>query len=309
MNDKISVFGSFVVDLMGRAHHLPVPGETIMGSAFKMGPGGKGSNQAIAAGRAGGDTTFITKLGRDIFGRIAVDFYESEGLSTDYLFTHESEPTGTALILVDENTSENSILVNSGACGHITKADLNKAEGVLSDSRILLTQLEINLDILPAALEIFRKTGGTAILNPAPAQKIDDSLLSSFDIITPNEVEASILSGIEVADFVSAEEAADVFISKGVKNVIITMGSLGVFIKQAGGLTKSHIIPAFSVDAVDSTGAGDAFNGGFAAALAKGYSIKDAAVFGSATAALSVTKIGTAPAMPGLDEVTAFLSL
>ncbi|MDC7225914.1 MAG: ribokinase [Spirochaetales bacterium] len=308
MNNRITVLGSFVVDLMGRADHLPLPGETVLGSSFKMGPGGKGSNQAAAAHRAGGNVVFITKLGRDLFSSIAREFYASEGMNTDYLFEDADEPTGTALILVDEKTSQNSILVNPGACENISPENMSAAEEVISSSSILLTQLETNIDVLEPAVKAFRsKTSSslknnlkTAILNPAPVRKIGREILSLFDIITPNEVEASILSGIEVTDFSSAEKAADYFIESGVETVIITMGEQGCFIKNS---SITETVPAFHVEAIDTTGAGDAFNGGLAAALASGKSIVDAAVFATATAALSVTKIGTAPAMPHIAEI------
>ena len=221
------------------------------------------------------------------------------------IFTAGEAETGTALILVDENSSENSILVTPGACACFTPEDVAQAGDVLEGADILLTQLETNLDVLPAVLAAFRRTGGTAILNPAPAREIPPELLSGFDIITPNEVEASILSGVAVDSPASAEKAADVFIGMGVKTVIITMGRAGVFIKDAcrGG----RFIGAFIVDALDTTGAGDAFNGAFAAALAGGTAVDDAARYGCAAAALSVTRIGTAPAMARKNEIEDFL--
>ncbi len=303
----ICILGSFVVDLMGRAGHLPLPGETVLGSAFRSGPGGKGSNQAVAAHRAGADTVFITKLGNDSFRNIALDFYSSERMITDYISTHQTEPTGAALILVDENSSQNSILVYPGACAKLDQNDLNASEPVICGSRVFLTQLETNLDIIEPAVKMFRKDNAPfrkTILNPAPARKIGREIVSLFDIIIPNEIEASIITGVEVTDSGSAEKAADVFIKMGVKTVIITMGEQGCFIKdssvQPAAVTS---VPPFRVKAVDTTGAGDAFNGGFAAAIARGLNLKEAAVFASATAALSVTKIGTAPSMPVYEDI------
>ena len=306
-NGKITVLGSFVVDLMGRANHLPLPGETVLGSTFKMGPGGKGSNQASAAHRAGGSTAFITKLGTDLFSNVAKDFYREEKMVTDYLLTDEVLPTGTALILVDEKTSQNSIIVIPGACMNITKKDLETVSPALVEASILLCQLETNLDILKPAVETFRNGETpckTAILNPAPARELPADLISLFDIVTPNEVEASILTGVEVTDFKTAEKAADVFLKMGIQTAVITMGSRGLLIKNK----DVEIIPPFEVNALDTTGAGDAFNGGFAAALSWGWPISDAARFGAATAALSVTKIGTAPAMPYKAEIEELLA-
>jgi ribokinase len=298
--EKVVVLGSFVVDLMGRSHHLPAPGETVMGSFFRIGPGGKGSNQAVAAHRAGADVHLITKLGKDVFRSVALDFYTDEGMDCSYIFEDEQEMTGAALILVDENTSENSILVHSGACGAITAAEVQKADDLLSSCGILLCQLEINLEVVPAAVERVHEHGGLAVLNPAPAKEIDSAYIGMFDLVTPNEIEASILTGVTVTDLASARMAADQFNRMGVADVIITLGSQGAFIKpraKNGGENEGHIIPAFPVNVVDTTGAGDAFNGALVTALAEGQALENAAEFAMAAAALSVTKIGTAPAM------------
>lgn len=304
MRHEIVILGSFVVDLMGRADHLPKPGETVKGSMFKLGPGGKGSNQGVAANRAGANVTMITKIGDDLFGKVATDFFKEEGMDTSYVFKDKEIETGTALILVDENTSQNSILVTSGACGNIKDEEILKCEDKIKGAKVFLTQLETNLEAVESAVDIAKKNNITTVLNPAPIQPISDELLSKIDIITPNEVEASILTGVEITDMDDAKKAADVFIEKGVNNVIITMGSQGVYVRCNG---EERIIPRYEVDAIDTTGAGDAFNGGFVTALGEDKGIFEAAEFGNAVGALSVTKIGTAPAMPTRDAINNFI--
>lgn len=299
------IVGSFVVDLMARSETLPIPGQTVKGSFFKMGPGGKGSNQAVAAFRSGGDVSFLTKIGRDLFSSVALDFYHSEKMDTSLVFKDATQNTGIALIMVDEK-SQNSISVVPGACSSITFQEITKASGVLKRAKVFLTQLETNLDIIPYAVGKVRENQGTTILNPAPAQPLSDAFLALFDIITPNETEASILSGVKVVNRESAEKAADVLIGKGVKTVLITMGAQGVFLKERG--SRSQFFPALPVKVIDTTGAGDAFNGGLAVALSEEKSLQDSILFATAVAALSVTKIGTAPSMPLRTEVDQFFS-
>jgi ribokinase len=301
---KITVMGSFVVDLMGRAPHLPAPGETVKGSSFKLGPGGKGSNQGVAAQRAGADVTMITKIGTDLFGQVALDSFNKEGIDTKFVFQDEKYPSGTALILVDENTSENSILVTLDACGHITDEDIEAARENIENAELFLTQLETNIDAMEKAIDIAYKKGIKIILNPAPIQPIQDELLKKVYILTPNEVEASILSGVEIKDVDSAREATQVLQGKGAENVIITLGSKGALV--ATKETEKYI-PCAKVNAIDTTGAGDSYNGALVVALAEGMDIFEAAEFANAAAALSVTKIGTAPAMPYRSEIDNFL--
>ena len=292
---KIVCFGSFVVDLTSRSGHLPVPGETVIGSSFQMGPGGKGSNQSVAAHRAGGNVITMTKVGNDIFGKMALDFYQSEGMNTEYVFIDEAVETGTALIMVDQNTAQNCILVVNGASGNFTDADIEKARPVIEKADVLLLQLEINLDALYKVIDIAHDAGVRIVLNTAPVQKINTEVFAKVDTVTPNEVEAGIITGVEVKDQQSAEKAAEVFFSWGVRNVVITMGKAGAFVMNA---EKKAFIKSIQVDAIDTTGAGDAFNGAFATALAEGKDIFEAAGFANAAGALSVTKSGTAPAMP-----------
>lgn len=301
---KITILGSFVVDLTSRTPHLPVPGETVKGTAFKLGPGGKGSNQGVAAQRAGACVTMITKVGNDVFGKIALDNFTNEKMDTQFIFVDEKYETGTALIIVDENTSENEIVVTPGACEHITMRDLEIAKESIANSDVFLTQLETNLDIVKEAIDFIYEAKVPVILNPAPAHEVPDETLKKIDVITPNEVEAGFLTGVKIDGIDSAKRAAEILLDKGVKNVIITLGSKGVYVMTQNG--GKHIEP-LKVKAIDTTGAGDAFNGAFAAALAEGRNIFEAAIFGNAAGALSVTKFGTAPAMPFRHEIDNFL--
>ncbi|MEX1378131.1 MAG: ribokinase [Eubacteriales bacterium] len=298
--DKIVVFGSFAADLTSRAPRLPKSGETIIGSSFKIGPGGKGSNQGVAAKRAGADMTMITKVGNDVFGKIALDIYKNEGMSTEHIFIDQEKETGTALIMVDENTAENQILVVSGACGNISDQDIKSVEHIIEDAKIVLMQLEINMDATEKVIKLAHGMSKTIVLNTAPAMPLSAEILSMVSIVTPNEHEAEIMTGIKVSDRESAEIAADRLMEMGVGSVVITMGKEGAFVKSDG---ESRMIDGISVNAVDTTGAGDAFNGAFVTALSEGMDIFEAARFGNAAGALSVTKYGTAPAMPYREEI------
>ena len=301
---KITVMGSFVVDVMARTPHLPIPGETVKGNFFKLGPGGKGSNQGVAAQRAGAEVTMVTKIGKDDFSEIALKSFMKEGMDTRLVFKDDKLSTGVALILVDENTSENEIVVISGACSNITADDIETARDAIEGSSVFLTQLETNVDAVEKTIDIAHSKGIKVILNPAPVQEIPKELYTKIDYFTPNEVEASILSGITIEDIEDARKAAQIFISRGIENVIITMGSKGALVVTP---TRDEFIESYKVNAVDTTGAGDAYNGGFATALAEGKDIFEAARFASAVGALSVTKIGTAPAMPYRAEIDKFI--
>lgn len=298
------VFGSFVVDLMSRTPHLPAPGETVKGSVFKMGPGGKGFNQGVAAHKAGVEVSMVTKLGRDAFGKVATDTMKDLGMNQDHvLFTDQTE-TGCALILVDENTSQNEIVVVLGACETITDEEVEALKDALKGASYLLTQLETNVSSVYKIVELANSMQVPVILNPAPIQTISDYLLRDLYLITPNEVEAEALTGIKIEDEEQANKAADYFFARGVKNVIITLGGRGIYLATS---EKRGIIPAYRVDAVDTTGAGDAFNGGLVAALAEGKSLEEAVEFANALAAIAVQRIGTTPAMPTREEIDAFL--
>jgi len=300
---KIVVFGSFVVDLTSWAKHLAIPGETVKGSVFKMGPGGKGSNQAVAASRAGADVTLVTKVGNDVFGQTALDFYKSENMATQYVFVDNEKETGTALIMVDEISGQNQILVVSGACDNITEEEIKNTESLLDEASIVLLQLEINMDAIEKVIEVAHDKGKLIVLNTAPAQKLPDSLLKKVNIVTPNEIEAGILTDMKVETIDDAEKAARILMDKGVENVVITMGKNGVFVMTPD---RKEFVPSYTVKAVDTTGAGDAFNGGFVTALSEGKDIFEAARFGNIVGALSVTKVGTAPAMPHRTDIDGF---
>ena len=304
MKSKITVFGSFVVDLMARTPHLPTPAETVKGSLFKMGAGGKGFNQCVAAHKAGADVVMSTKLGRDSFANVALDVMTELNMPKDYMFVNEDVATGIALILVDENTSQNEIVIVPGACNTITDEDIAKVAPRIKDSEFLLVQLEVNQDANEKVVKMAKEAGVKVIINTAPYQPITDEFLAGSYLVTPNEVEAEEMTGIPVVDLASACEAAKVFRAKGVQNVLITMGSKGVFVSSEG---REEIIPAYRVKAVDTTGAGDAFNGGLICALSEGKPLWEAAAFANALAALSVQKMGTTPAMPTRAEIDAFI--
>ncbi len=304
MKEKITVFGSFVVDLMGRTPHLPRPAETVKGSLFKQGAGGKGFNQAIAAHKAGGDVAMATKLGRDNMAKVATDAMDSVGMPKDYLFYNQDTHTGIALIMVDENTSQNMIVIVPGACATINEVDIAFVEPRIKESAYLLLQLEVNQDANERVARIAKENGVRVIINTAPYQPVEDSFLSGAYLVTPNEVEAEGLTGVHVSDLSSADRAAKILFDKGVQNVLITLGEQGVYFNDG---KQSEIIPAYKVNAIDTTGAGDAYNGGLVAALAEGKNLREAAKFANAVAALSVQRLGTTPSMPTREEIDAFI--
>ncbi len=305
MGCKVAVFGSYVVDLMGRTPHLPVPGETVKGSVFKMGAGGKGFNQAVAAHKAGAVVTCITKMGRDSFADVALNTMEELGMSREHLFFHDTVETGIALILVDENTSQNEIVIVPGACATISDEDIAGIEEVIREAEYVLLQLEVNPSANESVIKMAEKYHTKVILNTAPYQPVRDDLLEKVYMVTPNEVEAEAMTGIPVVDLEGAKKAAKVFFDKGVKKVVITLGERGVFVSSDG---REEIIPGFQVKAIDTTGAGDAFNGGLLTALSEGKDLWEAARFANGVAALSVQKLGTTPSMPTRAEVDQFLS-
>lgn len=299
----ITVVGSYVVDLMSRTPRMPKPGETVLGGPFRMGPGGKGGNQAVAAARQGSSVRMVTKVGNDSFGKDALQNFENERIDTAYVFVDETEATGAALIAVDDQ-SENMIVVALGACGNLNAEDVKKAEASIRQSDILLVQLETSLEAVQEAVRLAQTHAVPVILNPAPYQPFPRELLKNVTYITPNETEASLLTGIQVQDDASAEEAAKMLHNWGVPHVIITLGKRGCFYYNG---TVGKRVESFQVEAVDTTGAGDAFNGGLAHALASGQSLEEAIVYANAVAALSVTRVGTAPAMPSKSEVEKLL--
>lgn len=301
----ITVVGSFVVDLMSRTPHMPVAGESVLGGPFKMGPGGKGGNQCIAAARCGSQLNMVTRIGKDEFGEIAKRSFTADHVNLDYTVIDENESTGVALIIVDDH-SENMIVVATGACGKLSREDVLAAEEIISKSDVLLTQLETSIESIRAAIELAGKYNVPVVLNPAPYSDFPKDILENVTYATPNETEASYLSGVQVVDDASAVKAAAAIKEMGVNVVIITMGSRGCLVYE--GPDKYQFVSAFHLDnVVDTTGAGDAFNGGFAHAISVGMPLYEAVRFGNAVAGLSVTKVGTAPSMPYIEDTQNFL--
>jgi ribokinase len=299
-NGFVVVMGSYVADVAFRTEKLPAWGETYMGTEFKLGPGGKGSNQAVAAARAGAKVSFISKLGRDAFGDLARKTYREEGIDTKHLLeTHSA--TGAAAIIIDALKGENAIIVVPGACFELTPQEVEQARDLIGKASIFVTQLELSLPTVEYGLKLAHSLGIPTILNPAPGCKLPDSIFQYCDYMTPNETEVEILTGIHVASVADAELAADALLARGVRNAIITLGAQGALVKNA--TTLQHVPACLAGEVVETTGAGDAFNGGFAVALAEGKDIVQAARFGCAVAGISVTRPGTAPSMPSRKEV------
>jgi len=299
---EVVILGVFVADTAYRADRLPEMGETILGNSFVLGPGGKGSNQAVAAARVGADVTLISKLGRDDFADMALKTWADAGV-TPMVEQVPDSYTGAAFVFVQEGTGNNAIIIAPGAAATISGDDIEKSAATIRAAKIFVTQLEQPMDAALRALKIARQAGVPTILNPAPVAELPDGMLALCDYVTPNETEAEGLTGVKIASTDDAARASDALQASGVTTPIITLGERGVFLHGHG------LIPAVSAGpVVDTTGAGDAFNGAFAAALAAGQSPLEAVKFGCATAGISVTRPGTAPAMPSLQEVRALMA-
>lgn len=300
MKSGVSILGIFVADTAYLAPRMPVVGETISGSGFSVGPGGKGSNQAVAAAQAGAEVTFISKIGRDTFGDLALKTYEKAGVHTK-ITVLDHQPTGAAFIYVNDKTGENAIIVYAGAAGMIDVHDVETARDIITQSAVFVTQMEQPVSAAQLALEIAHGAGVTTIFNPAPAEAFPPDIYRLCDFIVPNETEAATLVGFPIDTLDDAQRAGDIFLSRGVGAAIITLGARGVWFHAPG---QSVHVPALSCGpAIDTTGAGDAFVGGFAAALSRGMERIEAVRFGCATAGIAVTRRGTAPAMPTLSEI------
>ncbi len=302
---SVTVMGIFALDVAFRAPRLPAWGETVVGSGLQIGPGGKGSNQAVAAARLGASTTFLSKVGADAFGEVALQTYREAGVNTDFLVRAEGEATGSAAILVQEDSGENAIVVCPGAAAMLSKEEIDRAADRIAASACFLTQFELPILLVEHGLALARRRGVKTILNPAPGLACPDSLLALCDYVTPNESEAEALTGRPVTTLEEAETAAAVLVRRGAGHAVITLGARGALVKSA---TITQHIAAFDVGrVVDTTGAGDAFNAGFAVALGEGMDMGAAARFGCAVAGLSVTRHGTSPSMPRREEVDALL--
>jgi ribokinase len=299
---KVCVLGAFVADLTCRTERMPKWGETILGIAFKLGPGGKGSNQAVAAARLNCDVRLITKLGRDAFGEMARNFYRQQGMSLDCIYEDPEESSGTATIVVDDRTRENAIIVVQGAGGRLAISEVEAAREEIGTSDIFLTQLELPIPPTIRGIELAHEAGVPVILNPAPALSLPKEIFRKVDYLTPNESEALGLIGeTSMREFEDVEKLVDRLIALGVQNVVLTLGEKGAFVK---GPSVCRHIPAFQYGSVvETTGAGDAFAGGLAVALAEKKSLEAATVYGCAVAGISVTRPGTAPSMPTREEV------
>lgn len=296
---RIVVIGSSNMDMVVKSSRLPNPGETILGGEFMMNSGGKGANQAVAASRLGGKVWFVSKVGNDIFGKQLLELYKSDNIHTEYIFRDEIFPTGIALITTDEK-GENSIVVASGANANLLPEDIRFVREIIVGSDLLMMQLEIPIETVVLAADMARQAGLKVILNPAPARLLPESLFKMLYLITPNETEAEILSGVKITNLDSAKRAADIIQAKGVENVIITLGSDGALIKEKGQFCK---IDAYEVKAVDTTAAGDVFNGALCTFLAEGMTLTEASVFASKASAISVTRLGAQPSIPYRNEL------
>ncbi len=296
---RIAVIGSSNTDMVIKTSKLPAPGETILGGNFFMNAGGKGANQAVAAARLGGNVSLIARTGDDVFGRQAKQIFDSDNINTDYLLTDPHHPSGIALITVDSH-GENCIVVAPGANNYLTKTDIEIARKDILRSEIILMQLEIPIETVSYVAEIAREAGIKVILNPAPATKIPDELLSGLYMITPNETEAEMISGIPVLDVESAALAARNLSDRGVKVVIITLGSKGALL-YAG--EKEILIPVQKVEAIDTTAAGDVFNGAIAVAISEGFELEKAVEFACKAASISVTRMGAQSSAPYRNEL------
>lgn len=296
---KIIVIGSSNVDMVVRTSHLPAPGETILGGEFFMNQGGKGANQAVAIKRLGGNLIFMAKLGNDVLGRQSVGYFKKEGIDTRYIALDEDSASGVALISVDDH-AENSIVVASGANMLLNEQDVDKMLEEMCEGEILLMQLEIPLQTVEyAARKAFGK-GVKVVLNPAPARSLPKELFRHLYMVTPNRIEAEMLTGIKIANDADVEKVAEEICAMGVKNVIITLGSKGCLIREEG---VSYRIDAFKVAPVDTTAAGDTFNGALCVGLSEGMDLKQAAVMASKASSIAVTRMGAQSSIPYREEL------
>jgi len=297
--NKVTVVGSFMYDLVATAPRRPKTGETLIGDSFGMFLGGKGANQAIAASRAGAIVSMVGRLGNDLFGDQFLEKFSTEVINTDFVIQDTENGTGVGMPLIDAS-GDNSIVIIPQANMALSFENIDQAESSIADSDVLVLQCEVPMEANQRAAEIANKTDTLVILNPAPACEIPDALLSLVDIITPNESETEILTGMPTETDNQAIEAAHLLLSKGIETVILTLGSRGSFL-----LTKKieKLIPAFSVEVVDTTAAGDAFCGALAASLAHGINIEKSVKIANAAGALAVTKLGAEPSLPSREEI------
>jgi len=302
--NSICIFGVFVADLCFFGKSIPTKGETILGNKHLVGPGGKGSNQAIAAARLNGNVSFITKIGKDSHGDMALKLYKETGVKIEAVMQDSELSTGVAGIMIDDN-GYNAINIVSGAANNLNNSDIDKNQKLIKRSKIFLTQLETPLSTTIYALKKAKEEGCITILNPAPANLINEEDFSLLDIFTPNETETEFYLKKKIETENDIINAAKEFLNKGIKNIIITLGSKGVYFANAN---ESYFIKALKLKTkvVDTTGAGDAFNGALCVALAKDYSYKDAIIFANKVGGISTTRLGAANSMPTIEEVEGY---
>jgi len=303
MKPTIIVAGSSNTDMVVKTKYIPARGETVLGGTFFMNAGGKGANQAVAAARLGGNVIFICKTGDDIFGRQAVQLFNDEGINTSFILRDVEHPSGVALITVDEN-AENCIVVASGANAELHPSDLEQAISAIEQADILLVQLEIPIKTVEYIVAVAAAKKVKVVLNPAPACILPDELLKKISIITPNENEAEKLTGIKVTDLKTAELAAKVLQNKGIETIIITLGASGALLLYENSVTH---MPGYEVKAIDTTAAGDVFNGALVVALSEGKAINDAVKFACKAATLSVTRLGAQASAPYKEELESLI--
>lgn len=296
--EKICVIGSLNMDLVVNVNEMPKKGQTLIGSNFKEIPGGKGANQAVAASRLGGDVYMIGKVGNDGFGESLLKQLKADKVNIDYV-KFEEGPSGVALITVDKN-AENSIVVSPGANFKLTESDIDECMDAIKESNIVVIQLETPIDTIRYALEKSKELGKFTILNPAPAVKLSDNIIKNVDLLTPNETELEILSGVKINCEDDIKKAANVMIQKGVKQLIVTLGSKGSLYLDKD---KIEFKKSYKVDAIDTTAAGDSYTGALSVAFSQGKSIDEAMDFASKAGALCVTNIGAQTSIPNLYDI------
>jgi ribokinase len=301
----VLVIGSSNLDLVVTAKRFPNPGETIFGKKFEMFPGGKGANQAVCAARLGCKTTFIGKMGNDDFREKLSSILIEAGVDIKNLLVDSNEHTGTALITVDE-TGQNQIIVISGSNMKLSPKDIERKSALFSDATVVLAQLEIPIETVVQAAELARQNHALFILNPAPAASLPDRLFPLIDFITPNENELELLSGIKTVDDSSIKHASEILMQKGVRNIIVTLGKRGAMLVNH---SSAKLFPVSKVKVVDSTAAGDAFNGAFASSISEGHSVEESIEFANKIASISVTRMGAQSSMPYLNEIKDLLTV
>ena len=299
---RIVVVGSSNTDMVVKSARIPGPGETVLGSEFVMAAGGKGANQAVAAARLGADVTLVARVGDDLFGERAIAGFRQEKIVADYIVKDPNKPSGVALIMVDDH-GENIISVAPGANAELSPEDVQKARPAIEQADVVLIQLEIPLPAVHEAARLGEQSGARVILNPAPAQPLDDTLISCVDIITPNETEAEILTGIRPDSQEQLRKAAEELLRRGVNTVVITMGGKGSFLVSG---EETGMVPTVPIRPVDTTAAGDAFNAALAIALAEGRGLRESISFANRAGALTATRLGAQPSLPTRAELDAF---